>query len=384
VAKATEQRTPRDSHASAVRAKDIASALIRWFAHAQRDLPWRAPARTTRRDPYHVLVSETMLQQTQVSRVVEKFEPFLELFPTLRNLANASEDEVLAAWTGLGYYRRARMLHAAAKAIASQHAGTIPHDVPALLALPGIGKYTAGAIASIAFNEPQPIVDTNVSRVLLRVFGKELAAKDAEEFVWEHAAHIARAGHASQQAGTVNEAMMELGALVCTPTSPSCSSCPLSAMCIAHKQGTTERIPPPKAKKSRTPVLHVVFIVRDASLRVAIERRSSSGLWGGLFQLPTVELPAQTSAPRAMADALTLAKSTRPELALAPSRSKQGPLLDFVFHTTHREVRHVVFAASSHAQPINVQWVTPEEALDRGMASPQRRIVRDLLLKQNP
>lgn len=372
---------------------DLASLLLAWFRESSRALPWREQAKHTRRDPYAVLVSETMLQQTQVSRVLEKFGPFMQRFPTLQHLASASEDQVLAAWTGLGYYRRARKLHAAAKAIVQHHNGAVPSQLAQLRELPGVGAYTAGAVASLAFNAPAAIVDTNVTRVLLRVQGQQIAdSRERERWVWQAAAALAASGDKHGKAGTVNEAMMELGALVCTASSPRCESCPWHARCVARKHDLIEVIPPPKQAAPRTSITHVVFVVRAGGSRavanLAVTRRASKGLWGGLWQLPTLEIAeGDTDTALSLPRALALARAhhaewqltqTSPRIkAQSAGTQKTKPLLDFVFCTTHRAVRHIVFEASTTHHEAFL-WVSEPQALELGMASPQRRIVREV------
>ncbi|MFG0315432.1 MAG: A/G-specific adenine glycosylase, partial [Phycisphaerales bacterium] len=195
----------------------LTRALEAWFRASARELPWR----TDTRDPYRSLVSELMLQQTQVSRVIEKFGPFLERFPTVEALAAAPEDDVLAAWSGLGYYRRARLLHACAKAIVEHHDGVVPDSLDDLLELPGIGRYTAGAIASMVFGQRAPIVDGNVARVLLRVHNKPVpqTEKTTIDWAWQRAEELVGA---CDDPAVFNEAMMELGATVCVPKGPRC------------------------------------------------------------------------------------------------------------------------------------------------------------------
>ena len=215
----------------------IARALVRWFRRAHRDLPWR---RT--RDPYAVWVSEIMLQQTRVDVVVPYYERFLVRFPAVETLACAPLDDVLEHWAGLGYYRRARQLHAAAASVVRDHAGAVPADESALRALPGIGRYTAGAIRSIAFGEPAPIVDGNVARVLSRLFALRGGPGEAawEKRLWELAGSLVPASDPS----AFNQGLMELGATVCTPRAPLCPSCPLARNCRAHALGRAEAYPP--------------------------------------------------------------------------------------------------------------------------------------------
>ena len=201
--------------------------LLSWYDRNRRDLPWRHD-----RDPYRVWLSEIMLQQTRVSAVLEHYRRFLQRFPTVQKLASARESSVLAAWSGLGYYRRARMMHAAAKAIVKQHGGRFPGTVAELRALPGIGRYTAAAIASIVFNTPAAVVDGNVERVLGRVFGAGLAG----EPLWQ----AAEALLSRQRPGDFNQAMMELGAIVCLPRQPRCSICPVFGLCATRGTRVSE------------------------------------------------------------------------------------------------------------------------------------------------
>jgi A/G-specific adenine glycosylase len=260
----------------------IASALERWFPSSSRSLPWRAE-----RSGYRALVSELMLQQTQVSRVVEAFDRFIARFPSPSALAAAPEGEVLAAWQGLGYYRRARLLHAAALAIRDRHGGQVPRTEPELRALPGVGRYTAGAIASIAFGARVPIVDGNVLRVLARVAGAPARVADAasERWAWREAAQLVAA---AASPAVLNEALMELGATVCTPSSPRCESCPVSRGCAARRDGCQARIPAPRIAAPRR-IERWTSLVWAEGGAVALERRPDRGMWAGMHQPPTVE-----------------------------------------------------------------------------------------------
>ena len=209
---------------SAISGKDLAAfrrALLRWYDRHRRDLPWRET-----RDPYRIWLSEIMLQQTRVAAVLDHYRIFLERFPNVQALAAASEEAVLAAWSGLGYYRRARMLHRCAQQIAEHHDGRFPQNAEDLLALPGIGRYTAAAIASIAFAEPVAVVDGNVERVLQRFTGINLTTPQ----IWQHAQALL----ANSRPGDFNQAMMELGAMVCVPRQPKCPECPLQELCATR------------------------------------------------------------------------------------------------------------------------------------------------------
>jgi A/G-specific adenine glycosylase len=268
----------------------IAHALELWFPGAARALPWRQE-----RSGYRALVSELMLQQTQVSRVVEAFGSFVARFPSTSALAAAPEDEVLAAWQGLGYYRRARLLHAAARAIRDRHGGEVPRAEHELRALPGIGRYTAGAIASIAFGARVPIVDGNVLRVLSRAAGASARVADAasERWAWTQAARLVEA---SSSPAVLNEALMELGATVCTPASPRCGACPLEGACAARAHGTQSVIPAPRIAAPRR-VERWTSLVWVEGGTVALERRPDRGMWAGMHQPPTVPTPADGGPP---------------------------------------------------------------------------------------
>src|SRR5882762_7223358 len=212
---------------SAVSPRDLVGvrrALLRWYDEHHRDLPWRET-----RDPYRIWLSEIMLQQTRVAAVLDHYRIFLEHFPNVQTLAAASEDAVLAAWSGLGYYRRARMLHQAAYQITEHHGGCFPQNSKALLALPGIGRYTAAAISSIAFAEPVAVVDGNVERVLQRFIGINLTTPQ----IWQHAQALL----ADSRPGDFNQAMMELGATVCVPREPHCPMCPVRNWCVTQQSG---------------------------------------------------------------------------------------------------------------------------------------------------
>lgn len=269
----------------------VVPVLRRWFARAKRDLPWRRlDPRTGRRNPYHVLVSEIMLQQTQVSRVEPAFRAFVRRFPGVRALARAHPDDVRRAWSGLGYYRRAMLLHRAAAEIVDRFGGRVPDDADALRTLPGVGRYTAGAVASIAFGRPAPIVDGNVLRVLLRVGGRDGAADDPASlaWAWSQAERLVRATgpDAAPDPGEINEALMEFGALVCTPAAPRCDACPLARACGALRAGRVAEIPRPKRAPRRERLDLHVLVLTEARGRVLLERRPEDALWSGLWAPP--------------------------------------------------------------------------------------------------
>ena len=258
----------------------FASALLTWFdRHGRHDLPWQHP-----RDSYRVWLSEIMLQQTQVVTVVGYFERFVAALPTLRALAEAPEDQVLALWSGLGYYRRARYLHRAAQLCMERHDGELPRDFDALAALPGIGRSTASAILAQAHELHFPILDGNVKRVLTRYHGIHgyPGSSAVEKELWRHAdAHTP-----SARVADYTQAIMDLGATVCTRAKPRCDACPLADGCIARRDDLTAQLPSAKPAKATPTRATVMLILRDARGRVLLERRGPQGVWPGLWSLP--------------------------------------------------------------------------------------------------
>ena len=255
------------------------AALLAFYEREARALPWR---RT--RDPYAIWVSEIMLQQTQVQTVIPRYQAFLREFPTVEALAAASETRVCEAWAGLGYYRRARNLHAAARQVVSEHGGRIPETAAQLQTLPGIGRYTAGAIASIAHDEAAPVLDGNVIRVLTRVFA--LAGDPQRGQVRNRLWHLAQQLVAGERPGELNQALMELGATVCTPRAPRCECCPASSMCRAKASGEPTAYPQLPAKSARKALPMAMLWLADAH-GVWFSRRPLDGLWAGLWEPPS-------------------------------------------------------------------------------------------------
>lgn len=258
--------------------------LLGWYDEHARKLPWRAT-----KDPYAVWVSEIMLQQTRVDTVIPYYERFLRSFPTARALADADEDAVLSHWSGLGYYRRARLLHAGVREVVAKYGGAVPEDTEARHALPGVGRYTAGAIGSIAFGRPEPIVDGNVTRVLARLLRihTPVGASATTKRLWEEAARLIP----SERPGDFNQALMELGATVCTPRRPRCDSCPLSAECSAFVHGEVDALPVPKARKAPREVelAAVVATSGRGSDRKVWLTKGDRALFGGLWGVPMTE-----------------------------------------------------------------------------------------------
>jgi len=260
-----------------VRAANLRNKLLGWYDSNRRDLPWRRS-----RDPYRILVSEVMLQQTRVETVLPYYERFLRLFPSAESLAAARPRKVLAAWAGLGYYRRARALHAAARAI---RAAGFPSTYDGLLELPGVGPYTAAAVASIAFGRPHAVFDGNVRRVISRLF----AARDGFRARTQTLLDPARPGD-------FNQAMMELGAVVCLPRQPRCEACPLRRHCAASRDGRIEQFPAPKAKAASQCIeLRLAVVERDGKVLMTPPDAGGDSLWPGFWTLP--QLPVAGIAP---------------------------------------------------------------------------------------
>jgi len=345
----------------------LAARIERWFAGNARPLPWRR-----RRTGWRALVSEVMLQQTQVSRVEERFERFMSGFPTPRALARASEQAVLAAWQGMGYYRRAVLLHRAAQAIVERHAGRVPRDAATLAQLPGVGRYTAGAVASIVHGERVPIVDGNVARVLLRVHGRALPLRDAraQRWCWREAESLVQA---CRDPARLNEGLMELGATLCTPVAPRCGRCPLRGDCAAHERSAQERIPAPPTRRSRPRViLHALALTRADA--VFLEQRPQTGMWPGLWQSPSIEATRALSAAsfeRAIRDRLDASGALR---AAVPLRLAE--LEAFDHGTTHRDVHVRVFVVKQRANRLRGDAAAA--------ASSGRRVARDAPFRSAP
>ena len=284
-----------------MRLRFIVAPLLKWFAENARDLPWR---RT--RDPYAIWVSEIMLQQTQVKTVIPYWERWMNRLPDVAALANAREDTVIKLWEGLGYYSRVRNMQKAARLIPDEHGGRFPRDLAGVLALPGVGRYTGGAVCSIAFNQPEPIVDGNVIRVLTRVAGIEepSKAKQVLEQIWAIADDLVKHAVARQQSGqrnasAFNQAMMELGALVCTPRNPRCDVCPLKGRCVARKENKTDRIPALAKRAAAIKRRFVGFAILWRG-NVFVQRRPSGVVNAGYWEFPNWEVAADAE-PAALA-----------------------------------------------------------------------------------
>ena len=261
-------------------AKDHQTRVLDWYdRHGRKDLPWQLD-----KTPYRVWVSEIMLQQTQVATVIPYFLRFMDSFPEVRHLAGAEPDAVLAHWAGLGYYARARNLHEAARQVMARHQGRFPDSLEALQTLPGIGRSTAGAILSLAMNQPASILDGNVKRVLARLAGIEgwPGATAVLRELWA----LSESLTPGKRTGDYNQAMMDLGALICLRGKPLCSACPLAAACLAHKSGRQRDYPSPRPRRE-IPVRNCfVVVLQNPAGQIYLEKRPPVGIWGGLYSLP--------------------------------------------------------------------------------------------------
>lgn len=264
---------------------DLTQKLINWYSEHKRDLPWR-----NTRDPYRIWLSEVILQQTRVNQGLEYYYRFLNAFPRVHDLAKASEEQVLKLWQGLGYYSRARNLHATAKAIVERNGGVFPVSTKELLKLKGIGEYTAAAIASIAFGLPVPVVDGNVSRVLSRLFliAEPVDSSKGKKILSELSYQLID----TRNPGTSNQAFMELGALICKPSSPLCSDCPVKVHCLALRENAAEKFPV-KKEKAAIADLYIYYLVHKSVVhgkhKVLMHHRKNNGIWKNLYDFPSVE-----------------------------------------------------------------------------------------------
>lgn len=349
--------------------EDFSPRLLEWYEQNARSLPWRGHT-----DPYAIWVSEIMLQQTRVDTVIPYFLRWMEIFPTVNALAAAPEDSVLKAWEGLGYYSRARSLHRAAQRVVSEHDSQVPRDHETLTRLPGIGAYTAAAIASIAFGQDCAVVDGNVKRVLARLLPYTLAVNTltAEKELRAIAQDLLPAG----RAGDYNQALMELGALICLPRNPKCAECPVSSLCTAFSQSRQTELP---VMREKTPLPH--YIVTAGILRqddkVLIARRPSSGLLGGMWEFPGGKL--ETGETHAQA----LARELAEELGIT---TVPGELLGKYNHAyTHFKVTLYAYHAQITDGEVRLleasdaRWVSLSELDQYPMGKIDRMISRDLV-----
>ena len=321
----------------------IARALLAWYDRNRRELPWRhAPGQKA--DPYKVWLSEIMLQQTTVKAVVPYFNAFIRRWPTVRKLAAASLDDVLAAWAGLGYYSRARNLHACANAVVRQHHGRFPMTEDKLLALPGIGSYTAAAIRAIGHGRPAVVVDGNVERVSARLAAIETVMPKAKTEI----RLVAKAITPEMRSGDFAQAMMDLGATICTPRRPSCLMCPIDVHCRARAQGIEEALPRRLAKAERPVRYAMAFVALREDGAVLLRRRPQQGLLGGMMEVPSSPWLAE-------------APMTEKVLSAAPISASWWPVPGRVVHVfTHFRLELQVYRALVPLDATLDLWAEPE------------------------
>ena len=349
--------------------------LLHWYSKSARDLPWRRS-----RDPYSVWVSEIMLQQTVVAAVIPYFERFKKRFPTVGDLARADEQEVLRYWEGLGYYRRARQMHRAAQVILAEHQGQFPADAAAVRALPGVGRYTAGAVLSIAFDQRHPILEANSIRLLARLlaFGGATHSTAAQKLLWSAAEQLLP----TRDVGRFNQALMELGSQVCTPRNPRCEKCPLATLCPTHRQGLTEQIPAARARPQIEEVREAAVVVRRGA-KVLLVRRGPDERWAGMWDFPRFPLLAedQTELARQLAEGV----ARRASIKIEPGRR-----LTIIHHSVTRfrialacyEAQYVAQCgrtkkdAASAQQPQETCWVVPAELGEFPLSTSARKLAR--------
>ncbi|WP_373651851.1 A/G-specific adenine glycosylase [Schlesneria sp. DSM 10557] len=325
--------------------------LREWYVVRARDLPWRRTA-----DPYQIWISEIMLQQTTVAAVIPFFQRFMARFPDLKELARAEETEILRYWEGLGYYSRARNILRAAKVIVEQHEGQFPTDLVQLQSLPGIGRYTAGAIASFAFDQRAPIVEANTLRLYCRLLGYEgdPRSKGGQEQLWTFAENILP----RKQPGQVNQALMELGATVCTPRDPACGECPVQSYCQAYLTNRQSTIPRPKPKVAITAVTEVSIAVRNGA-KFLVRRRTADERWAGLWDFIRFEVPHESpTLPDAM-----IVQSTQERTGLTIELGPQ--VAQFNHSVTRYRITLICFVANRIDGRLKKdeewQWITAEE-----------------------
>ncbi|MEJ5260404.1 MAG: A/G-specific adenine glycosylase [Anaerohalosphaeraceae bacterium] len=350
------------------RPEEIRQALLRWWDQGHRDLPWR---RT--KDPYAVWLAEMMLQQTRIETVIPYYERFLQHFPTVESLAEAKLDSVLKLWEGLGYYSRARHLHKAAQIIVREYGGRFPEKASELQKLPGVGRYTAGAVASIAFHQPAPLVDGNVIRVLCRLFciRQEPTQTAVKNKLWQLAETLV----CPRRPGDFNQSLMELGAVVCKPGLPDCRMCPLEMFCLAKQKGL-QAVLPIMPKSGKLPEYEIAVGIVFRKGRVLIAKRKAEGLLGGLWEFPGGKREAGETLEQ------TAAREIREETAIAVS---VGPCLTVVRHAySHFKIVLHAFLCEyqgGKAEPLGcdaVKWVWPSRLIQYAFPAANLKIFQKL------
>jgi A/G-specific adenine glycosylase len=358
---AVKQRKVKDRAAEAL---PQAAALLRWYDKNRRVMPWRA-LHGEKADPYRVWLSEIMLQQTTVATVGPYFQKFIKRWPTLDGLAAASLEDILRQWAGLGYYRRARMLHQCAQVLHGEYGGVFPEDEAALLELPGFGPYTAAAVTAIAFDRPANVVDGNVERVMARIFAIRTPLPQAKAELRAAAAKLLP----QKRAGDYAQGLMDLGAVICTPRSPKCGLCPWQGDCRAHALGIEETLPR-RVRKQPKPVRRALaFVLFNKKGEILLRRRAHQGLLAGMMEVP--------GSPWVEGKMPTLAQSRK----YAPVKAKWAALPGIVIHVfTHFRLEVTVVVAKTKTA-LKGHWTAPENLGDEAVPSVMKKIIHHAVKK---
>ncbi len=345
----------------------IQKKLIDWFKKNQRALPWRKNY-----DPYQVWISEIMLQQTQVTTVLPYFDQWIKKLPDIKSVADAKEDTILKLWEGLGYYSRARNLQKAAKVIVEKHNGQLPNDPKAILELPGIGKYTAGAISSIAFNKPEPIVDGNVIRVIARLmnYSKNTRLPENIKHFWNWMEKSV-----PKEAREFNQGMMELGALICSPKNPKCDRCPLKSRCASNKKGTMNLLPNRGKKIEKVPIKVAIAIIEKGE-KIFIQKRPSKGLMGGLWEFPGGKVEKETVKE-------ALKREIKEEIGIEISNIKPFHRIKHGYTKFSVDLHCFRAKTTDKKIPSKGKWVKIEELKKYPFPAANVRIIEKLMLQES-
>lgn len=341
--------------------------ILSWFAANARDLPWRKTY-----DPYHVWISEIMLQQTQMDRVVDYFSRWINRFPDIASITQASEEEVLKLWEGLGYYSRAKNIMRSANILVEQYGGNLPADHNLLLSLPGIGKYTAGAIMSIAFNDPYPLVDANIERVFARLFNldKPVKEKNTHAFIWQ----LAKEMLPKDKARDFNQSLMELGALICIAKNPRCKICPIQSDCEAFRLGLVDERPVLQ-DQPQTIFIEMATGILEHKGKLLIQKRKPHGVWPNLWEFPGGRLE-QGETPE-----MALVREYKEETELTVGNLQKITTVQHSY-TIYRVTLHCYFCSllDGRAEPIlhgaqEYRWVKPEELSEYAFPAGHRQLI---------
>ena len=366
-------------------------AVLKWYDQHGRKLPWRESA-----DPYRIWLSEVMLQQTTVAAVVPYFERFTARFPDVQSLATADVDEVLRLWEGLGYYSRARNLHRASQAVVSEHLGQFPSEVEVLRTLPGIGRYTAGAISSFAFDQPAAIVEANTERLYARLLAlrDDVRSTASQKLLWQFAEELVP----EKRAGDFNQALMDIGSKLCRPVDPDCQSCPLQKYCGAFQNGLQKDVPVRKPAVAITAIMELAVVLMDRG-RFLLRRRTESERWAGMWDFVRFEISAEESSALPLVQKRGRSKSLfspegleLPEFAVQKTQSqiglKPGPIVastEFSYSVTRYKVQLICFACSTRRvrgkSSDGVQWFSLDELPELPLSMTGRRIADWLIAR---